>query len=154
MHLTLKFIGEVEGGLINDIINVLDGIHVEPFHVPVEGLGAFPHRGPPQVTWVGVGRGHPRLFQLQYRIENALLALGIEPDMRGYHPHITLAHTSKAAPGAVHHFLKRHRSFEAPPFRATAFTLFSSHASSAGQIYREEATWPMVEHPREYRRYA
>jgi len=154
LHLTLKFIGEVEAELIGDIIHALDAIHVEPFHVPVEGLGQFPARGTPQVTWVGVGRGHPRLFQLQYRIENALLALGIEPDLRGYHPHITLARTSQAAPGAVHQFLKRHRAFEAPPFRATSFSLFSSHASSTGQFYREEATWPLPEPVYERRRYA
>jgi len=145
LHLTLKFIGEVEPALVDDIIEALAQIHVEPFHLPVEGVGRFPQRGSPQVAWVGVGGGHPRLFQLQYRIENALFAMGIEPDLRGYHPHITLARTSQAAPGAVNHFLKQHRDFEAPPFRATTFTLFSSHASSMGQVYREEAVWTLPE---------
>lgn len=146
LHLTLKFIGEVEAALVDDVIHALDQIHVEPFYVPVEGVGQFPQRGAPQVAWVGVGRGHPRLFQLQYRIENALFAMGIQPDLRGFHPHITLARTSQASPGAVQHFLKQNRGFEAPPFRATTFTLFSSQASSIGQVYQEEAVWTLPEH--------
>lgn len=140
-HLTVKFVGEVDAGLLEPIRAALAPLRTEPFVLPVAGVGAFPQRGRPQVVWAGVERGHPRLFALQHRVENALYAIGIEPDLRLYHPHLTLARTSQAAEGAVRHFVKLHRGYEGPAFRVNGFSLLSSHPSSAGHWYRREFAW-------------
>src|ERR1017187_5949501 len=59
LHLTLRFIGEVPAGMIERIEERLASIRVESFIIPVEGVGAFPPKGPPRVIWAGVGLGHP-----------------------------------------------------------------------------------------------
>ena len=88
------------------------------------------------MLWVGVGQGHPRLHQLRQRIDDALLGAGLALDVRSFQPHATLARVrAGAAPGAVHQFLRRHRDFEAAPFRAEAFRLYASELKPAGAVH-------------------
>ncbi len=145
LHLTLRFIGGVDIDLDESIKKVLSSILVEPFILPVCGIGCFPQKGRPRLVWIGVGNAHPRLFQLQSLIEDALIGLGIESETRAYHPHITIARTIKARPGSVRQFVRNQRGFEAPPFKVKSFTLFSSTLDSSGALYRNEATWSMRE---------
>ena len=140
LHLTLRYIGDVDGALAERIEEILRPIRVEPFILPVKGIGCFPRRGRPLILWVGCHRGHPRLFQLHKRIEDSLLALGIEADSRAYNPHVTIARTAKAKPGAVRQFIHDHRDFETAPFKVEGFTLFSSVLSAQGPVYTPEAT--------------
>lgn len=144
-HITLRFIGNVDIELEEKIKGLLASILVTPFILPVRGIGCFPQRGRPRLIWIGVGSAHPRLYQLQSRIEGALVRLGIEPETQSFHPHITIARTSKASPGSVRQFTRRHREFEAPPFKVESFTLFSSSLSSDGPLYRNEASWSLRE---------
>ncbi len=140
LHLTLRFIGEVtDDPLIERLGDELEAQVaqvVQPFVLPVEGVGAFPPRGTPKVLWVGTGNGHPRLFQLRQRMDDLLLALGLEVDLRTFQPHITLARLrEEAAPEGVKHFLKQHRGFEAPPFRVHAFGLYASELQANGAVH-------------------
>ncbi len=133
-HLTLRFIGEVEATRLASIERALGPIRVEPFILPVAGVGAFPPGRPPRVLWAGIGAGHPRLHQLRQRVDDALLASGLSNlDVRVFHPHFTLGRCGHgASTGAVSNFLKRHREFEAPPFRVEAFTLYQSTLAPGG----------------------
>ena len=56
LHLTLRFIGETEKR--EGLEAALERVRVEPFILPVGGIGVFPHRGPAKVLWAGVGRAH------------------------------------------------------------------------------------------------
>ena len=141
LHLTLRYIGEVDVPLAARIEEILRSIRVEPFILPVKGTGCFPRRGPPRILWVGCHRGHPRLFQLHKRIEDSLLSMGIEAESRAYHPHVTIARTAKAKPGAVKQFIHDHRDFETAPFKVEGFTLFSSVLSTQGAAYTREASF-------------
>ncbi|MBE2215709.1 MAG: RNA 2',3'-cyclic phosphodiesterase [Opitutaceae bacterium] len=127
-HLTLRFVGETPADRLDAITAGLASIRVEPFILPVSGLGAFPPDRPPRVLWAGVGHGHPRLHQLRQRVDDALLAAGLaDLDVKIFHPHFTLGRCGPGATaGAVEAFLKRHRAFEAPDFRVEAFTLYRS----------------------------
>ncbi len=136
LHLTLRFLGEVERPLADTAEAALGAIRVETFVLPVGGIGAFPPRGAPRVLWVGVGRGHPRLYQLRQKIDDTLLGVGLALDVRRFEPHATLGRVhAEAAPGAVGQFLRRHRQFETAPFRADAFRLYASELRPAGAVH-------------------
>src|SRR4051812_17649388 len=77
LHLTLRFLGEVTPVQEDTMMERLAAVKVASFILPVEGVGAFPPNRPPRVIWVGVGPGHPRLFQLRQRLDDALLGYGI-----------------------------------------------------------------------------
>ena len=74
LHLTLRFLGDVEAEWGEKLESALSRAQVEPFLLPVAGLGAFPPRGTARVLWVGVGHGHPRLHQLRQQIDDALMS--------------------------------------------------------------------------------
>jgi len=141
LHLTLKFIGDVDSELQEEIARVLSQVATEPFILPVETVGAFPSRGRPFVVWAGLGSAHPRLFGLQKEIEDRLFGIGIEPEKHRYVPHITLARCKEASEESVRQFVKRHRDFSAPPFRVEGFRLFSSILRQGSSVYTEEDGW-------------
>jgi len=143
MHVTLKFIGDTDEDMEGNIIKALGKVRVERFYIFVTRLGCFPGRGRPGILWAGLGKGHPRLFQLQKKVEDSLFGLGIEPDTRAFQPHITLARCKEASPGAVHQFVKDNRDFETAPFKVEGFGLYSSHLKTAGSIYTKEEYWPL-----------
>ncbi len=136
-HLTLRFLGDVEIARLDAIAAALARVTVEPFILPVAGVGIFPPARPPRVIWAGVGDGHPRLHQLRQRVDDAVLGAGLtELDVRTFHPHFTLGRCSdRASAATVASFLKKHREFEAPPFRVEAFTLYQSTLALGGATH-------------------
>jgi len=143
-HLTLKFIGDIPGQLQQEIVKAIDPIEVHQFLLPIEGLGSFPSKGHPHAVWAGVSSAHPRLFQLHKRIEDALFSIGIEPEKRIYHPHITIARVNHAADETVKQFLKRHPDFGAAPFKVEEFHLLQSELIEGRRVYTREKSWPLL----------
>jgi 2'-5' RNA ligase len=143
-HLTLKFIGDIPGQLQEEIVKAIDPIEVHQFVLPIEGLGSFPSKGHPHAVWAGVSSAHPRLFQLHKRIEDALFSIGIEPEKRIYHPHITIARVNHAADETVKQFLKRHPDFGAAPFKVEEFHLLQSELIEGRRVYTRETSWPLL----------
>ena len=143
-HLTLKFIGDIPGQFQQEIEAAIDPIEVHSFLLPIEGLGSFPQIGHPHAVWAGVSSGHPRLYQLHKRIEDALFGIGIEPEKRIYHPHITIARVSHASEETTRQFLKRHPDFGAAPFKVDQFHLMQSEVVDGKRTYRVERTWQLL----------
>ncbi len=136
LHVTLRFIGDVDDTRLSSIVERLSTIQVEPFILPIEGVGAFPAKGaPPRVLWAGLGQGHPRLHQLRQQIDDALLNLGLDFDVRTFHPHVTLARCTPDAAPAVAKWLRTNAAFEGPSFRVDAFDLVSSELRPAGPLH-------------------
>lgn len=136
LHLTLRFLGDVDDERLDSLSDALARIRIAPFFLPLEGVGGFPPRGMPKVIWVGVGRGHPLLFQLRQRLDDTLLALGIDADIRNFHPHVTLARLGPTAvPVAAAHYLKRHRDFLGPALHVEGFALYRSELHPAGAVH-------------------
>jgi RNA 2',3'-cyclic 3'-phosphodiesterase len=135
LHVTLRFLGDVPVDIIEAIIARLRTVQVAPFILPVEGVGTFPANRPPRVLWFGVGSGHPRLFQLRQRLDDALLATGLQLDVRTFHPHVTLARCTENAAPAIAHWLHVHRDATPPPFRVEAFDLCESELRPAGAVH-------------------
>lgn len=145
-HLTLRFIGDVEVAQLEGIEHALVAVRVESFLLPLEGVGSFPPKRPPTVLWAGVGRGHPRLFQLRQRVDDALLASGLtELEVRTFHPHVTLARCGReVSANAVAQFLHDHRDYEGPLFRAEAFSLYQSELRPGGAVHTELLRVPLA----------
>ncbi len=113
LHLTLAFLGQVAPEPAADLRTRLAAIQFSRFFLPLHGIGTFPAKGRSKVIWLGVGRGHPHLFQLHKRVTDAALAAGIEPDLRPWHPHLTLARCQDVAPQKISPFLRAQADFDA-----------------------------------------
>jgi 2'-5' RNA ligase len=143
LHVTLRFLGDVPVSRIEPMIERLTAIRVVPFILPLEGVGSFPPGRPPRVLWLGTGTGHPRLFQLRQRIDDAVLASGVDVDVRTFHPHVTLARCNDGAAAAATHWLHTHRDFSAPPFRVEGFDLYASELRPSGAVYTLKHHFPL-----------
>lgn len=136
IHLTLSFLGNV--ATEEALREKLALIHFRTFFLPIVGLGTFPPRGKPRVLWAGVGTGHPQMFLVYKRVQEAVLAAGLEPDLRAWHPHITVARCRDVSMEAVRPFLKKHADFDAGLVPIKSFALFSSLPGPAGSAYTRE----------------
>ena len=138
MHLTLSFLGQVDASAEETLGDKLKEIHWSAFFLPVAGIGTFPSKGRPNIIWIGVGTGHPHLFQLHKRVQDAALAAGLEPELRPWHPHITLARCRDVSAESIRPFLKNNADFDAGMIHVESFCLYSSALTPAGSIYTPE----------------
>jgi 2'-5' RNA ligase len=142
MHLTLRFIGAVDGGVFRDIREGLAGIQAPGFSLQVKGLGFFPPRKPPRVLWAGLAPVE-QVSGLRNRIENVLVGMGLEPEGRKYSPHITLARLHDTPIPKLGRFLAGNSLFATEPFPVSEFHLYSSELTSKGAIHTIEASYPL-----------
>ena len=143
LHLTLRFIGEVDGGELRDIDIALGRIRAKSFDLAVKGVGHFPPRGDPKVLWVGMEKCEP-LFGLQRNVDSALRGIGPKPEKRKFHPHITLARLRNTPLARMHNYLAEHGFFRVDSFSVNEFHLYSSTLTPKGPIHRKEATYPLL----------
>lgn len=108
LHLTLRFLGEVDGERVAAVAAALGGgvRGVKTFAVGLGGVGAFPSLARPRVVWMGVER-HPALELLANDVEKALMAQGFEPELRPFAPHLTLGRAKHGAGAAAFRDLAR-----------------------------------------------
>ncbi|MFN3461254.1 MAG: RNA 2',3'-cyclic phosphodiesterase [Oceanibaculum sp.] len=142
LHLTLRFIGEVEEGLMQDIDDALLGVDSPPFELVLAGVGHWETRGKATALWAGVEKS-PELLHLHERVEAALMRAGLPPEPRKFAPHVTLARLKNPPSARVGDFLREHGIFRAPPFAVQGFALYSSILGATGPTYREEAFYPL-----------
>ena len=145
LHLTLRFIGPTTPEQQEAFETALGRIRVEPFILPVNGVGLFPTRGPSRVLWAGLHHAHPRLFQLRQQVDEALLAVDPALDVSRFHPHVTLARLDRDHDsGQLAKFLQRHAAFEAPPFGVSEIHLLASELQAgAPPLYHTVGTYPL-----------
>ena len=135
MHLTLRFIGEVDDAQGEAIVSALrEPIEQSRFDVRWRGLGSFPPRGAPRVLWVGVAAGSEALSQAEHAVSRRLATLGIAPEDRPYSPHLTLARVRDPA-GLRTAPLFEGLDGELGQTHVNAITLFRSHLSPKGPTY-------------------
>ena len=142
MHLTLSFLGDVSEEVEEAFKKNLNAIEWKAFFLPISGLGTFPGKGRPNIIWVGVGTGHPHLFQLHKRVQEAALHAGLEPELRSFHPHITLARCRDVSAESVRPFLRTHTAFDAGMIHVESFCLNSSELTPNGSVYTRELEVP------------
>ena len=141
LHLTLRFIGEVDGRDASGIDDALSAISALRFSVQLKGVGEFGGKTP-RALWAGVAPNEA-LMHLNRKIETALQRLGLEAESRKFTPHVTLARLKAAPRDKVMEFLVHHALYQSTPFEATEFVLYSSHMTPNGSIYTPERQYPL-----------
>jgi 2'-5' RNA ligase len=139
LHLTLRFIGEVERPVAQDISDALTRVRAERFTLRLAGVGRFEQRGS-GALWVGV---EPKgsLALLAAKVERSCQQVGLEPERRAFHPHITIARWKGRRTREVQDFLERKWGLSSSSFDVTEFNLFESSLSRHGAQYEEIATY-------------
>jgi 2'-5' RNA ligase len=145
IHLTLSFFGDVPDETNLALREKLGAIEFGAFFLPIVGVGAFSAKGAPKVIWIGLGKAHPHLFQIHKRVQEAALAVGIEPELRPWHPHITIARCRNVSAQSLRNFLKTNTKFDAGMVHVEAFHLYSSNLTQAGPIHTRESSVPCRE---------
>jgi RNA 2',3'-cyclic 3'-phosphodiesterase len=141
LHLTLRFVGEVERPLAEDLAAALGAIRSDAFEAKIIGVGRFERRSG-GALWAGV-EPKAALAALAAKVERACVAAGLDPERRSFHPHITLARWKGRRSRELADFLERNRALASAPFAVSEFTLFESHLSRHGAHYEEVAPYPL-----------
>ncbi|HEX8192811.1 MAG TPA: RNA 2',3'-cyclic phosphodiesterase [Allosphingosinicella sp.] len=141
LHLTLRFIGEVDRHQASDIHAALGAIHHPPFETAVSGIGTFSRRGQPEVIWAGLAPHEP-LAALHKKVDQALTRAGVEPDRRAFHPHITLARLKRTS-GPVGNLIGGAGGISSPPFTVETFALYESRLTPEGAVYSPIERYPL-----------
>ena len=143
LHLTLKFIGDVPGDIAERTASVLREVTGSPFSMCASKAGFFPPRKEPRILWVGLTESE-ELLRLQARVERTLTAIGIEPEERKFHPHITVARLSGTPAGRVADYVTRHSLFLTEPFPVDAFHLYTSYLRREGAIHEKVKSYELA----------
>ena len=141
LHLTLRFVGEVERPVANDIAAALQDVRSPAFELRVSGVGKFERRSG-GALWAGVEPREP-VVALAAKVERAVQQVGLEPEHRAFSPHITLARWNRRNAEAVDAFLHRNSNLRSNAFPVDRFILFESHLSRHGAHYEEVAAFSL-----------
>ena len=133
LHLTLRFIGEVERPQAEDIAAALVAVHQPPFEIALNGLGTFDVRGQPETIWAGIAPHEP-LKALHKKIDQACVRAGLAPEHRAYIPHITLARLKRGSSSPAG-LLEGAGGVTGAPFAVDSFALFESQLTPDGAVY-------------------
>lgn len=140
MHLTIKFLGEVEEGLLAPIKDALSvaAEGAAPFDAGLAGVGLFPPKGAPRVVWLGVSPGESGLTALARSVSGALEPLGFEPERRPFVPHLTIGRVrSPEGAGWLREAVKKVRTRECPRARIASVYLMESKLGGSAPVYSE-----------------
>ena len=141
LHLTLRFIGEVDGRDAAMLDDALAGIRAPAFDLQLHATGQF---GGNQIRslWAGV-RKNELLEHLQRKVDNAIRRVGQPQDQHKFTPHVTLARLRHPEPGKAVEWLTHHALYTSAEFPVRAFSLYSSKLTSDGSVYRIEQDYPL-----------
>ena len=141
-HMTLRFIGEAQRHLAEEIDHALAALRARDFALTLAGVGTFDKGGRATSLWVGVER-NPQLDHLRGKIETALQRLGLEPERRRFNPHVTLARLDNPAEAKLAAFVQAHNLFRSEPIQVEHFTLFSSQLGKEQAVYTAEVEYAL-----------
>jgi 2'-5' RNA ligase len=135
MHLTLKFLGDIESVRIEEISTALEetASKFTPFSIRFSEVGVFPTPRRPRVLWVGLGEGEEEMKKLANAIEEAMERMGFRRERRPFTPHLTLARIK-----SVSDLSEPLDNFQMPritPVNVAGFSLIRSQLDPKGAIY-------------------
>jgi RNA 2',3'-cyclic 3'-phosphodiesterase len=142
LHLTVRFIGEVDRHQASDVVAALGSIYHPRFAIALNGLGSFSKHGK-GALWAGV-TPHDQLKLLHKKVDQSCLKAGVEPDTRAYHPHITIARFGRGT-GPLDAFVRSAGGLASPPFEVDSFSLYESQLAPDGPVYTIVERYPLAE---------
>jgi len=148
IHLTLKFLGEIQEDLVKKIQLVLEEIAQKnsSFSIYLASLGVFPKLQYPRVVWIGLNNDQ-QILKIAKELEESLITIGIPAETRPFSSHITLgrSRSSSHRKELVEKIesLNKNLSLSLQEFRVSGITLFKSTLTPAGPIYEVIFTSPL-----------
>ena len=141
LHLTLRFIGEVDHHMAEDIAAALGALYAPAATARIAGVGLFERQGRPHMIWAGVEPQEP-LAALHRKVDQLLARVGIAPETRAFVPHVTLARLNRGS-GPVASFLALNSDLASPAFDFGHVTLYESELAHGGSRYHPVARYPL-----------
>lgn len=144
LHVTLRFIGEVDGRVAEDVALAVSQVHAPAPQVRLHGVGAFEKRGRADTLWAGLSPAEP-LAALHRKVDQAAIRCGLPPEGRAFLPHITVARLPRRAGAGpeIAAWRARHAALSSDPFALTHLVLYRSHLGAEGARYETIARWPL-----------
>lgn len=140
LHITLRFIGEVDRHQADDIACALAQAAMRDFPVALAGVGHFERKGQATAIWARVVPSR-ELAELQERVEYACRRAGCPNETRKFVPHVTLARLNRTS-GNIADWLARHEDLTLGPWDNSQFALYESRLTPGGSIYDEIERFP------------
>ena len=135
IHLTLKFLGEIDPSRVPEIAAGLRTIAAVPFGLCIRGLGAFPNLHNPRVIWCGVEGETAKLASLQAGVDSVCESMGFQREARPFHPHLTLGRVNgKRNLQPLLDYIRIGTKLESA-FVAGCFHIYRSDLTPRGAIY-------------------
>ncbi len=136
-HITLKFLGEVEHGVIEQVKDALESVkYFEGFTVELEHIGAFPNLNSPRVLWLGGEKGSAELGRLAGKVNDVLCdEAGLEKDSKKFRAHMTLARLKDER--LTEELLRRLGEVPRLEFECREMVLMRSVLTPRGAVYSE-----------------
>jgi RNA 2',3'-cyclic 3'-phosphodiesterase len=145
LHLTLRFLGEVDDARAEDLARWLkEPLTVPACEVEFSGLGVFPPGGPPRVIWIGVSQGAPELERLAAEIERHLESWGFGRADRSFQSHLTIGRCRQPLTASARDELLGVRAGHVGRCRIEEVVLYRSLLSPAGSRYVAIARAPLA----------
>ena len=96
LHLTLRFIGDVDRHRCDDIVAALGRVRGPKPSLGIDGVGTFTSKGRPNSIWAAVPLT-AELARIAKSVDRALVGVDLAPEARAFRPHITLARLGRSA---------------------------------------------------------
>jgi RNA 2',3'-cyclic 3'-phosphodiesterase len=146
MHLTLKFLGNIEQGkisLISAAIKTITG-HIREFDLSFSGIGAFPAINRPRLIWAGIDKGSNELRMIAGLIEKEMGILGFDKEGRDYKAHLTLGRvgSQKKIKDLTKKMAELEFKFD-PDTKVNKLVLFQSTLTPKGTIHTPLQKFPL-----------
>lgn len=136
IHITLKFLGYVEEGRIDEIADALKKVKVSPFTARYRSIGGFPNARSPRVIWIGAEPGE-NFTSLNVQVEDLMADLGFEREGR-FHPHATIGRVKIPGPEQKQRLpglFEKYRDFDAGSMKVDRIHVMQSRLSPKGPKY-------------------
>jgi 2'-5' RNA ligase len=146
IHLTLKFLGDVDPDRIDKIAGRAETSvkASKPFSIAVRGCGGFPNARHPRVIWIGVDDPNGALTGLQAKVEQGMEEMGFAREERRYRPHLTIGRLrSGTGKGGVAEALEAMKECDLGTMEVREFCLFRSQLKPTGAEYTKLKVMPL-----------
>jgi 2'-5' RNA ligase len=136
IHLTLKFLGEVEETLLPDIIKEVTSVCTTqtPFDFEIKNMGCFPNPRRARVVWVGTDNPGQQLSTLAKNIEDCLIQFGFSKENRKFNPHLTIGRVKSPLGESFIETIKA-KSFYGGRITAAEIAVIKSDLKPTGAVY-------------------
>jgi len=147
IHLTLKFLGEIEDEQladVSDIVKDVAGRH-KSFQLSIESVGCFGGKSA-RVLWVGTGEGSENLLRLQKDLEQQLVLAGWPAEEREFTGHLTLCRVKDSKAGiTLAQVAENYKQLKLGTISADSLCVYQSQLTPAGPIYTVLGNYKLLE---------